>query len=166
MRFACTAASTSWRWADPMSVSGPAPATPHPKTHAPVITQPAWPLVVKDNQGHSVTSGVILASVSRREEKGSDVNVASHLLIDAIGGAIDAAIVFTNDSDLEFPIQHVRTLVPVGLVNPTRNHLAGALAGRGDDGVGGHWWARISVSDLTTSQLPDPVGTFAKPHGW
>ncbi|MFC0114836.1 hypothetical protein [Kibdelosporangium aridum] len=36
----------------------------------------------------------LLVSVSTYEEKGADVNVASHLLIDVLTGSVDAAMVF------------------------------------------------------------------------
>jgi hypothetical protein len=39
-----------------------------------------------------------VASVARPEEKGSDVNVASHLPVDTLTGTIDAAVVINNDS--------------------------------------------------------------------
>jgi hypothetical protein len=54
--------------------------------------------------------------VSHREEKGSDVNVASHLLVDVLTDVVDAAIVISNDSDLDFPVSYARTRVPVGLL--------------------------------------------------
>lgn len=66
-------------------------------------------------------------SVARREEKGSDVNVASHLLLDLLHQRIDAAVVVSNDSDLAFPVAQARNLVPLGLINPTRGYPAGAL---------------------------------------
>lgn len=96
--------------------------------------------------------------MARREEKGSDVNVAAHLLLDVLGGAVDAALVVSNDSDLRFPVEQARLHVPVGLVNPSRNYLAGDL--RGDPAVGArrYWWARLSAADLRNHQLPDPAG--------
>jgi hypothetical protein len=36
------------------------------------------------------------------EEKGSDVNVAAHLLVDVLAGGFDAAVVISNDSDLRW----------------------------------------------------------------
>lgn len=42
------------------------------------------------------------------EEKGSDVNLASHLIIDACRGAYDVAVVVSNDSDLKEPVRLVR----------------------------------------------------------
>lgn len=38
--------------------------------------------------------------VDRTEEKGSDVNLATHLLHDAFKGLFDTAVLITNDSDL------------------------------------------------------------------
>jgi len=38
--------------------------------------------------------------VDRTEEKGSDVNLASHLLRDAYGKRFEVAVLITNDSDL------------------------------------------------------------------
>jgi len=42
------------------------------------------------------------------EEKGSDVNLASYLVLDACRGAYDVAVVVSNDSDLKEPVRLVR----------------------------------------------------------
>ncbi|HEX3608634.1 MAG TPA: hypothetical protein VHU14_03010 [Solirubrobacterales bacterium] len=107
-----------------------------------------------------------MVSYAYREEKGSDVNVASHLLLDVLQGGIDAAIVISNDSDLRFPIQEVRNRVPVGTVNPSRAWLAGDLKGKATDGVGKHWWRQLTTSDLCAHQLSDPCGRYTKPPPW
>jgi hypothetical protein len=57
-------------------------------------------------------SQLLLATVRIREEKGSDVNVATHLLAYVFRGEVDAAIVISNDSDLALPLEIARTLVP------------------------------------------------------
>lgn len=133
----------------------------------PVLTTSAWPVMVQDSSGSSVPDATFMVSVARREEKGSDVNVASHLLIDTLTGAMDAAVVFSNDSDLAMPISVARTRVPVGLVNPTPGYLAGKLSGTPAEGVGNHWWYELQLGDLTSCQLPDPVaGTVRKPRPW
>ncbi len=113
------------------------------------LPQP-WPSVVK---------------VIKVEEKGSDVNLASHLLLDAFQGNFDVAAVLSNDSDLVEPIRIVTQILgkPVGLLpvsNPTPSLSQVASFTR-----------RISVSDLTASQFPDPIagsdGTaFNKPSSW
>jgi hypothetical protein len=69
----------------------------------PVLTRPAWPLVVQDAGHGQLTDAVFLVSYAYREDKGADVNVASHLLLDLADGRIDAAVVISNDSDLRFP---------------------------------------------------------------
>ena len=79
---------------------------------------------------------------------------------------MDAAIVVSNDSDLRLPIRQNRLLVPVGTVNPTSRPVAGDLKGEPNDGVGGHWWYRLTKDDFYDCQLPDPVGNLAKPSGW
>ncbi len=59
-------------------------------------------------------------NVDQTEEKGSDVNLASHLLWDAFTGKIDVAVLITTDSDLAEPVKIVRSVVnlPVGILNP------------------------------------------------
>ncbi len=42
------------------------------------------------------------------EEKGSDVNLASYLLLDGFEDAYEMAVVVSNDSDLQLPITMVR----------------------------------------------------------
>ncbi len=132
----------------------------------PVLVEANWPLQVSDAKGQRVSGARFMVSVARREEKGSDVNVASHLLLDLIHNRSDAAVVISNDSDLAFPLHETRKLIPVGLVNPSPNYLAGALKGNPSEGVGGHWWYQLTAADLTGAQLPDPVGVLGKPYDW
>ncbi|MGL5827207.1 MAG: hypothetical protein ACRCYU_20685 [Nocardioides sp.] len=132
----------------------------------PVLTRPGWPIMVKDSTVGDVPDAMFMASVARREEKGSDVNVAAHLLLDVLQGVVDAAVVISNDSDLVFPIQQARRRVPVGTVNPTRSMLAGDLKGDPNDGAGGHWWYQLGAEDLTSCQLPARVDTLTKPAPW
>jgi hypothetical protein len=135
-------------------------------TGKPVITTATWPVVVRDANDQPVSDARFLVSVAHREEKGTDVNVASHLLLDLLHRRITAAVVISNDSDLAFPLARARELVPVGVVNPSPNPTAGALRGRPGDGVGGHWWYSLTAGDLTAAQLPAQIGTLTKPKGW
>lgn len=100
------------------------------------------------------------------DEKGSDVNVASHLLIDVHTQAIDAAVLISNDSDLRLPAQHARNRVPTGTVNPRGRPTARDLRGSPREGVGGHWWYRLKAEDFFDHQLPDVVGAARKPAAW
>ena len=47
--------------------------------------------------------------VYKTEEKGSDVNLASHLLVDAAHRDCEVAVVVSNDSDLKDPIELAQT---------------------------------------------------------
>ena len=65
-------------------------------------------------------SGSPLVRVVKTEEKGSDVNLATYLVIDAIRGDCEVAVVVSNDSDLCEPIRIVNDEigVPVIIFNP------------------------------------------------
>ncbi|HZN70500.1 MAG TPA: NYN domain-containing protein [Micromonosporaceae bacterium] len=142
----------------PLAVRGP--------TGSPVLTRAAWPVTVQDPHDQPVAGARFMVSVAHREEKGTDVNVASHLLLDILHQRITAAVVISNDSDLAYPVARARELVPVGVVNPGPNQTAGALRGRPTDGVGGHWWCRLVAEDLTAAQLAGQVGLLTKPRDW
>jgi hypothetical protein len=65
-------------------------------------------------------SGPQTAYVLRTEEKCSDVNLASYLLLDAFRGECQTAIVVSNDADLKTPIEIAKTElgISVGVLNP------------------------------------------------
>lgn len=150
--------------------AGPLVADSHAGAH-PALYQvtgrenldPGLPLAITSDPN---LGKVILATVRRREEKGSDVNVAAHLLRDVLTGSVEAAVVVTNDSDLGLPLQMARDVVPVGTINPQPGYLAGALRGQPTYGAGRHWWRQLSRQDFAAHQLPDPVGKYRKPAGW
>lgn len=132
----------------------------------PQLVQSQWPVMVQDGLGEDVSDARFLVSVLNREEKGSDVNVATHLLHDVLRGSVDAAVVVSNDSDLELPLRWVRKDVPVGVINPGPKQLAGKLRGSPTEGIGGHWWDRLSIAAYHAHQLSDPIGKIGKPYGW
>lgn len=143
-----------------------APLATANKRKKPVLARSAWPVMVKDGNSGDVPNAVFMVSVARREEKGSDVNVAAHLLLDVLENRVDAAVVVSNDSDLTFPIKEARKRVPVGTVNPTKGYTASGLSGAPSDGVGGHWWYQLTPADLCGAQLPQNVGKLQKPSPW
>jgi uncharacterized LabA/DUF88 family protein len=133
----------------------------------PEIVRPAWPIQIQDAlSGDRHNGAAFIVSYLRQEEKASDVNVATHLLLDVLGGELDGAVVVSNDSDLALPIRKAREKVSLGLINPGDGHLAGGLKGRPSDGAGGHWWASLDASRYPAHQLPDPVNGISKPNGW
>ena len=44
-----------------------------------------------------------MVSYASREEKGSDVNVAAHLLLDVLGGDVEAALAYSSAYDHPAP---------------------------------------------------------------
>jgi uncharacterized LabA/DUF88 family protein len=58
--------------------------------------------------------------VLKTEEKGSDVNLASYLLLDAFRRDCEVAVVVSNDADLKTPIElAINELgIHVGVLNP------------------------------------------------
>ena len=64
--------------------------------------------------------GAKTVEVIKTEEKGSDVNLATYLLVDAFRNDSDIAVVVSNDSDLCEPIRVVQDefRVPTGLIIP------------------------------------------------
>lgn len=103
--------------------------------------------------------------VDKTEEKGSDVNIAAHMVRDACTRICDVAVLISNDSDLAEPVRIVRQEfgLRVGILNPHQHHsvqlkqLATFLK-------------RIRQSDLLASQFPvelrDRKGAFHKPASW
>jgi uncharacterized LabA/DUF88 family protein len=62
----------------------------------------------------------IVARIVKTEEKGSDVNLAAHLVRDAFTNRFDEAAVLTNDSDLAEPLRIVtqEAKKPLTLISP------------------------------------------------
>lgn len=105
------------------------------------------------------------AYVIEAEEKGSDVNLASYMLLDGFRQEYDVANVISNDSDLAEPIRIVRNELgrKLTLVNP-RTTFAADLQGNADV------YKNIRVWALRDSQFPatftDASGIIAKPATW
>lgn len=103
--------------------------------------------------------------VIRTEEKGSDVNLAVHMLNDAYKDRYDVAVVVSNDSDLVEAIRIVTRELGkrVGVLNPHR-HPSRALLAHAT------FFKTIRRGVLKVSQF-DPImkdehGEFHKPACW
>lgn len=67
--------------------------------------------------------GARTAEVWKTEEKGSDVNLATYLLLDGFDDLYDEAIVVSGDSDLVEPVREAnRRFGPVHVLNPRNVH--------------------------------------------
>lgn len=127
--------------------------------------------------GHFLTNVVTLpladgrgfARVIKTEEKGSDVNIATHFLRDAFRGRFEVGVLITNDSDLAEPVRivsqelklKVGVLSPVcrGRRRPSRQLLKHAT-----------FTKRLRDGVLRASQFADPLsdskGAIHKPGSW
>ena len=110
--------------------------------------------------------GPRLVKVIRTEEKGSDVNIATHLIHDAHQQKFKSAVLVTNDSDLREPIRIVRDDLDleVGVLNPNRHTTSQVLAEQAS------FIKQIREGPLKASQFPDTLrdgtGEFHKPEAW
>jgi hypothetical protein len=104
-----------------------------------------------------------VAKVWKTEEKGSDVNLGSHLVRDAFQGRFDVAAVLSNDTDLVEPIRIVveELGLPVRLLCPV-SKPAGGLANVAS------FVRHIRFQHLQASQFPDiiPNTSIARPPTW
>jgi len=106
--------------------------------------------------------------VIKTEEKGSDVNLATYLLLDGFKGDYDVAIVVSNDSDLVEPIKVVKQELhlPIGVVNP---YLDMKMMSRDLRNVA-TFYKRVRVGLLESCQFPetmsDEAGMITRPKKW
>lgn len=103
--------------------------------------------------------------IIKTEEKGSDVNIAVHLLNDAWLNNYDCAIIVSNDSDLAESMKLVKKYPPnkiLGLIMPGKGHPSKVLMKHSD------FVKRIRTGILQLSQLPNPIPktNIYKPTDW
>jgi len=130
--------------------------------------------LIEVHLGHFLTHTVSMRLADRpsrsvreikTEEKGSDVNLATHMLVDGFRDEYDCAVMITNDSDLAEPFRIVRDDLnkKVGVICPHK-HLSKQLAKYAQ------FTKRVRAGLLSVSQLPDQVhdtkGVINKPPNW
>lgn len=124
--------------------------------------------------------------VVKMEEKGSDVNIATHMLVDAFQQDCDQLFLITNDSDLAEPTRIInKTLnIPVGIGNPHTQDTADCqhrLSGRPGNAERAHpsstlrkmarFAREIKEAHLIAAQFPNSItdangDTIHKPPLW
>jgi hypothetical protein len=104
--------------------------------------------------------------VIKTEEKGSDVNLASYLLLDAFENRCDCQLVITNDSDLSEPVRIVRQQLGrrIGIANPHRAFKRSLM-------LQGDIFKQIRPGGLKRSQLPEKIvgqngAVWRRPAEW
>ena len=104
--------------------------------------------------------------VMKTEEKGSDVNLATHLLMDAFDDLFDVAVIISNDSDLKEPISQVRTRFgkKIVLFGPKSTRLSGALRPLAD--FVRQFGPNALAAAQFNAQIKDGTGLIQKPKSW
>lgn len=107
----------------------------------------------------------VMVQVEDTKEKGSDVNLATYLLMDAFKKEAQIAVIISNDSDLVEPIKAVRGElgIDVGILHPHRRHVK-------ELSQVVKFYRPIRERALKACQFPavlnDAVGSITKPTAW
>ncbi len=115
---------------------------------------------------HPPATGPRTAEIIKTEEKGSDVSLATYMMLDACRGDCDTAVLITNDSDLREPLRLVRDELGLttGVINPH-------AAARRSRALQATFFKQLRPTALAASQLPPQITDSAgrkisKPTGW
>ena len=116
---------------------------------------------------HPLAGGEVAVSIKNAEEKGSDVNLATYLMFDALNDKFDLGIVVSGDSDLAEPIRLCNRKCgrDVDVVNPYAGHQARLLH------EVAHAYRVLDRSILGRCHLPNSVMAknkhrIVKPNSW
>ena len=110
-----------------------------------------------------------MVEVLDMEEKGTDVNLATFLLVDGFEEDYEQAVVISNDADLALPVEMVKAKLglPVGIVNPNLDRKAFTPR---ELTYAATFIRRLRSNTLSRSQFPptrqDANGAITKPVGW
>ena len=105
--------------------------------------------------------------VRNPEEKGSDVNLATRLLVDGFNEQHEQAVVVSNDADFASAMRYVRDdlSLRVTLVNPDPRTPSPAKLARSATYVKRLWKSHLRQSQFPDT-LRDEIGVITKPVGW
>jgi hypothetical protein len=127
------------------------------------LTNNVW-MVKASDEGKDLKK-IKKIEVIKTEEKGSDVNIASHLLMDGFKNMYEVAAVITNDSDLKLPIGLVKKELKktIGVIcpheKPSRELIREAS-----------FFKTIRKETFLECQFPDKMkdrsGLIKKPNMW
>ncbi|MDA1348586.1 MAG: NYN domain-containing protein [Chloroflexi bacterium] len=118
---------------------------------------------------HPIQDASPIVEVDVTQEKGSDVNLATYLLLDGFQGDYEQACVISNDSDLALPIKVVRDelKLPIVVTNPSVSQRVPTAKQLQDAST---FQRRLFKTTLKNSQFPptltDANGTITKPPSW
>jgi hypothetical protein len=106
------------------------------------------------------------AEIIKTEEKGSDVALATYLMLDACRGDCETAVLITNDSDLREPVRLARDELGLttGIINPHQ-------ASKRSRALQATFIKQLRPGALAASQLPPQITDtsgrkITKPISW
>ena len=105
--------------------------------------------------------------IKNTEEKGSDVNLATRLLVDGFNGDYEQAVVVSNDADFAGAMRYIRDGLGlrVVLVNPDARNVSPRNLQAAATYVKRLWRSHLRRSQFPET-LTDDVGVITKPPGW
>lgn len=114
-----------------------------------------------DESGRPIT-----VKVRKTEEKGSDVNLATHLVADALRNLADAYVIVSIDSDLVEPIRFLiqEFGVVIGLIMPSATPSKALI--KTQSNIIRHLRTGVLVAAQLPLILTGEKGKFCKPEGW
>jgi hypothetical protein len=138
-------------------------ATPGLRTHYGQFVEHAKLQWLVDPPAHGPKKALVWVP----EEKGSDVNLAAHLLVDGFAGKYEVAVVVSNDADLLEPVRLVRTVLglPVGVLKVEGGQRACVFAKQAD------FVRTVRRGHFAAAQLPPTITAagdkiISKPREW
>jgi hypothetical protein len=115
---------------------------------------------------HPPADGPKTVEIIKTEEKGSDVALATYLMLDACRGDCDTAVLITNDSDLREPLRLVRDELGLttGIINPHEPRKRSRA-------LQATFFKQLRRQALAASQLPIQITDYSgrkitKPASW
>jgi len=134
------------------------------------LAHPVYLPLIKEKENWKQELGKKMKKVCvfKSGEKGTDVNLACHLLLDAFDNQYDCAVIISNDSDFELPIKKVITkfrkqiilLIPGAYISKELKSVIEQSEHLSSDRS---FYQYIKESDLRNSQFSDMVNGIFKP---
>lgn len=122
--------------------------------------------IARARLAHPPAIGPKTAEIIKTEEKGSDVALATYLMLDACRGDCDTAVLITNDSDLREPLRLARDELGLttGVINPH-------AASKRSRALQATFFKQLRATALASSQLPSQIidasgRKITKPSDW
>ena len=109
-------------------------------------------IVIHDHSEEYIRKSSNIVTISKWEEKESDVNLATHLIEDGYESQYDCAVLISNDTDLKTPLLRVKRKLKktVGVISPYAiTHIELQKSS--------HFHKTISIEAIKQCQFPERI---------